>query len=160
MNAQQAISRFVHRPVRVSVKFPNASRQIVGFIEDEEDFDSFESELKRMIEMSGMVTPQYEPVVTKSRDRILLAMTEILFFRESKVIFDPHTLLCGMSFFLNYLLKGNGMNTSTRLIHSAFASLIGSALPRLQIKPWPPTSSIRKSTPASLKPTKTTAVRA
>lgn len=100
MNAQQAISRFVHRPVRVSVKFPNASRQIVGFIEDEEDFDSFESELKRMIEMSGMVTPQYEPVVTKSRDRILLAMTEILFFRESKVIFDPHTLLCGMSFFL------------------------------------------------------------
>ena len=68
MNAQQAINRFFHRPVRVSVKFPNASRQIVGFIEDEEDFDSFESELKRMIEMSGMVTPQYEPVVTESWD--------------------------------------------------------------------------------------------
>ena len=50
------------------MKFPNASRQIVGFIEDEEHFDSFESELKRMIEMSGMVTPQYEPVVTESWD--------------------------------------------------------------------------------------------
>ena len=68
MNAQQAISRFFHRPARVSVKFPNASRQIIGFIEDEEDFDSFESELKRMIEMSGMVTPQYEPVVRESWD--------------------------------------------------------------------------------------------
>jgi hypothetical protein len=66
MNAAQAITRFFHRPVRVSVKFPNASRQIVGFIEDDEDFDGFESELKRMIEMSGMVTPQYEAVVTES----------------------------------------------------------------------------------------------
>ena len=42
MNAQQAVSRFFHRPVRVRVKFPNASCQILGFIKDEEDFDSFE----------------------------------------------------------------------------------------------------------------------
>ena len=68
MNAQQTIARFFHRPVGVRVKFPNASRQIVGFIEDEEDFDGFESELKRMIELSGMVKPQYEPVVIESWD--------------------------------------------------------------------------------------------
>ena len=68
MNAQQAINRFFQRPVRVSVKFPNASRQIVGFIEDKEDFDSFESELKRMIKLAGMVKPRYEPIVTESWD--------------------------------------------------------------------------------------------
>ena len=68
MNAQQTIARFFHRPIRVSVKFPNTSRQIGGFIEDDEDFDGFESELKRMIELSGMVKPQYEPVVIESWD--------------------------------------------------------------------------------------------
>jgi hypothetical protein len=68
MSVQQAVSRFFHRPVRVAVKFPNARRQIVGFIEEEEDFDSFESELKRMIELSGMVKPQYEAVVVESWD--------------------------------------------------------------------------------------------
>lgn len=68
MNAQQTIARFFHRPVRVTVKFPNASRRIVGFIEDEEDFDTFESELKFMIELSGMVKPQFEPVVIESWD--------------------------------------------------------------------------------------------
>jgi hypothetical protein len=68
MNATQVIRQFFHRPVRVSVKFPSGSRQIVGFIEDDDDFDGFELELKRMIEMSGMVTPQYEAVVTESWD--------------------------------------------------------------------------------------------
>ena len=68
MNAQQTTARFFHRPVRVSVKFSNSRRQIVGFIEDEEDFDGLESELKRMIELSGMVKPQYEPVVIESWD--------------------------------------------------------------------------------------------
>ena len=66
MIGQLAIKTFFHRPVRVSVQFPNSSRKLVGFIEDDEDFDNFESEIKRMIGMSGMVTPQYEPVVLES----------------------------------------------------------------------------------------------
>ena len=50
------------------MQFPKSSRKLVGFIEDDEDFDTFESEIKRMIGMSGMVTPQYEPVVLESWD--------------------------------------------------------------------------------------------
>ena len=49
MNASQTISRFFHRPVKVNVRFPGANRKVVGFIEDDEDFDGFESEVKRMI---------------------------------------------------------------------------------------------------------------
>ena len=68
MIGQQTIKTFFHRPVRVSVQFPKNSRKLVSFIEDDEDFDNFESEMKRMIAMSGMVTPQYEPVVMESWD--------------------------------------------------------------------------------------------
>ena len=68
MIGQQTIKTFFHRPVRVSVKFPKGSHGLVGFIEDDEDFDNFESEMKRMIAMSGMVTTQYEPVVMESWD--------------------------------------------------------------------------------------------
>jgi hypothetical protein len=66
MNASQTINRFFHRPVRVDVKFPGVNRKLVGFIEDEGDYDGFESEVKRMIELSGMVTPQYEAVAIES----------------------------------------------------------------------------------------------
>ena len=68
MIGQTAVKSFSHRPVRVSVQFPKSSRKLVGFIEDDEDFDDFESEIKRMIAMSGVVTPQYEPVVLESWD--------------------------------------------------------------------------------------------
>jgi hypothetical protein len=66
MNTSQTISRFFHRPVKVNVRFPGASRKLVGFIEDDEDFDGFESEVKRMIELSGAVTPQYEAIALES----------------------------------------------------------------------------------------------
>ena len=68
MIGQQAIKTFFHRPVRVSMQFPTSSRKVVGFIEDDEDFDNFESEVKRTIAMSGMVKPQYEAVVMESWD--------------------------------------------------------------------------------------------
>ena len=66
MISQSAVKTFFHRPVRVSVQLAKSRRTLVGFIEDDGDFDDFESEIKRMIAMSGMVTPQYEPVVMES----------------------------------------------------------------------------------------------
>jgi hypothetical protein len=68
MSAQQTSSRFFHRPVRVNVKFGEVHRRVVAFIEDNEDFDEFEYEVKRMIERSGKVTPDYETVAPESLD--------------------------------------------------------------------------------------------
>lgn len=67
-NVQTTLSQFAHRPLRIRVRFPDALRSLVGFIEDDEDVDTFESEVKRMIELSGMVTPQYDAVALESWD--------------------------------------------------------------------------------------------
>jgi hypothetical protein len=42
------------------VRAPERGGRLVSFIEDEADVDSYEAEIKRMIELSGMVTPQYD----------------------------------------------------------------------------------------------------
>ena len=69
MNAEHTLKQFFHRPVRVKVKFPGADRDLVSFIEDEDEGnDSYEAEVKRMIELCGMVTPQYDAVSLESWD--------------------------------------------------------------------------------------------
>jgi hypothetical protein len=69
MNAQQALKSFLHRPVRVRVRYPDAAKEVVGFIEDEEEeFDGFEQEVKRMIQLQGMVSPQFDAVALEAWD--------------------------------------------------------------------------------------------
>jgi hypothetical protein len=55
-----AVEQFFHRPVHSIVRAPEQGGRLVSFIEDETDMDSYEAELKRRIELSGMVTPQYD----------------------------------------------------------------------------------------------------
>jgi hypothetical protein len=69
-NTQAATAtEFTHRPVKVRVRFPKALRTVIGFIEDDaDDGDQFETEVKRMIQLSGMVSPQYDAVALESWD--------------------------------------------------------------------------------------------
>ena len=55
MSATQ--SRFVDRPLRISVRFSDGARDAVAFFEDDGETDGYEAEVKRMIEFGGMVTP-------------------------------------------------------------------------------------------------------
>jgi hypothetical protein len=58
MTSQADLHPFPHRPIRVSVQFPDTLRALVGFVGEDEDLETFESEVKRMIELCGMVSPQ------------------------------------------------------------------------------------------------------
>ena len=66
MQALARLNQFIHRPVRVRVQFPGSARTLLGFIETEDDADDFESEVKRMIQLNGMVSPQYDHVAIES----------------------------------------------------------------------------------------------
>lgn len=66
MTTLASLTQFIHRPIRVRVQFPGSSRSLLSFIETEEDADDFESEVKRMIELNGMVSPQYDAVALES----------------------------------------------------------------------------------------------
>jgi molybdopterin converting factor small subunit len=68
MNATQTIKGLFHRPVRVRVQYPGATKEVVGFIEDEEEFDGFEQEVKRMIQLQGMLSPQFDAVALEAWD--------------------------------------------------------------------------------------------
>ncbi len=68
MNATQAIKGFFHRPVRLRVQYPDAAKEVVGFIEDDEEFDGYEQEVKRMIQLQGMVSPQFDAVALEAWD--------------------------------------------------------------------------------------------
>ena len=60
------LTQFIHRPIRVRVQFPGSTRSLLSFIETEDDADNFESEVKRMIQLNGMVAPQYDAVALES----------------------------------------------------------------------------------------------
>jgi hypothetical protein len=68
MNAQHALPNLFHRPVRLRVRYPDAEKQVVSFIEDEEEFDGYEQEVKRMIQLQGMVSPQFDAVALEAWD--------------------------------------------------------------------------------------------
>jgi len=60
MNPTSTVRSFALQPVRVSLKVAGETRSLQAFVEDDGDFDPAEHEIKRMIELSGMVSPQYE----------------------------------------------------------------------------------------------------
>jgi hypothetical protein len=62
----QTLTQFIHRPIRVRVQFPGSTRSLLSFIETEDDADNFEAEVKRMIQLNGMVAPQYDAVAIES----------------------------------------------------------------------------------------------
>jgi hypothetical protein len=68
MNAQQALHAFFHRPIRLRVQYPDATKEVVTFIEDDEEFDGYEQEVKRMIQLQGMVSPQFDAVALEAWD--------------------------------------------------------------------------------------------
>jgi hypothetical protein len=68
MNAQQTLKALFHRPVRMRVRYPDAVKEVVTFVEDEEEFDGYEQEVKRMIQLQGMVSPQFDAVALEAWD--------------------------------------------------------------------------------------------
>jgi hypothetical protein len=68
MNATQAMKSFFHRPIRVRVQYPDAVKEVTAFIEDDEEFDGYEQEVKRMIQLQGMVSPQFDAVALEAWD--------------------------------------------------------------------------------------------
>ena len=49
-----------HRKVRVGPRVSGATRLLRAFFEDDGDWDGYEEEIRRMIDLSGMVSPQYD----------------------------------------------------------------------------------------------------
>ncbi len=45
-----------------------AMRKLPEFIQDDEDFDNYEAQLRSTIELSGMVSPQYDSITLESWD--------------------------------------------------------------------------------------------
>jgi len=60
MNPTTSTRLFALQPVRVILKVAHETRSMRAFVEDDGDFDPAEHEIKRMIELSGMVSPQFE----------------------------------------------------------------------------------------------------
>jgi hypothetical protein len=68
MNNASVLNSHFHPFTQVRAKLGSAVHAIVSLLDDEEGGDSYEMELKRMIEVSGMVTPHYDAVALESWD--------------------------------------------------------------------------------------------
>jgi hypothetical protein len=55
-----------HKPLGRSLR--GALRKLTEFIQEDEDFDTYEAQLRSTIELSGMVSPQYDSITLESWD--------------------------------------------------------------------------------------------
>ena len=58
--------RQLHKPLRRRLR--GAIRKLTHFIQEDEDFDNYEAQLRSTIELSGMVSPQYDSITLESWD--------------------------------------------------------------------------------------------
>ena len=55
-------------PKPIGKRLRSAIRTLTAFIQEDEEFDSYEAQLRSTIELSGMVSPQYDSITLESWD--------------------------------------------------------------------------------------------
>jgi hypothetical protein len=52
----------------IGKRLRSAIRTLATFLQEDEEFDSYEAQLRSTIELSGMVSPQYDSITLESWD--------------------------------------------------------------------------------------------